>query len=137
MESITLEDLKEIVEVRTIKALKESIEHWERMSKYKDIDHTETPNSDDCALCDLFLNSGLRLVLNQLYHRKECINCPVYAKTGHAGCRATPYEAVTEYWESFTCNKQDFDAKIWKKLCDDEIKFLKDLLPKGAKSNGS
>ena len=130
------------MEVRTLEALKKSIAHWKRMSKFKKSASfdKESPSSEDCALCTIFARWPTKTSIYSLSHL--CDGCPVYVKTGYRDCGNTPYQAAVRYQTAYKYRPldygvPDFDAEKWKKLCNDEIKFLKSLLPKGAKSNGS
>lgn len=101
---------KAAVTARTLKALKESIAHWDRHAN-----GTAAPNegirSSDCSLCSLFVFNF-------------CKGCPVAIKTQKTLCRGTPWrEAAEEYYKG-----ENFKVKA-KEMAD----FLRGLLPKGKK----
>jgi hypothetical protein len=98
---------------RTLKALKDSIRHWEENVAATDMDGIST-DAEDCALCREF-NTGIR-------HGKECRGCPVYKKTGNRFCSETPYSRVhtAKEKENF---QEAHDASV------NMLSFLKGLLP--------
>ena len=83
-------------------ALKESIEHWERLKTGEDTN----VGSDSCALCNYTRGDGLTV---------NCDKCPIMRKTGHDSCDGTPYNDY--YFNRTTENAQRM------------IDFLKSLLP--------
>ena len=74
------------VSSRAFRALKKSVEHWERLVAANTVDEfmDEGICASKCALC-------------KLYFHNDCKNCPVYQITGGYRCKYTPYEAV--YYE--------------------------------------
>lgn len=93
---------------KTLKALNESIRHWERMRKNP---HGEDrPHGEDCALCDLFFH-------------KACSACPVRIATGQLYCYGTPYYQASAAW-------RDRLMITFKEYAGQEIDFLKSLRPK-------
>jgi len=92
---------------RTLTALRKSITHWEENSKATDF-QSITIGQDACALCQEF-NNGLF----------PCSGCPVKEKTGHSGCKGTPYDKVAS---SITFSGS-------KEFALEEVAFLKSLLP--------
>jgi len=60
-------------------ALKESIDFWELVSEGK----AESRGRSTCALCTLY-NRVIR-------GETSCEGCPIFRKTGEAGCEGTPY----------------------------------------------
>jgi len=105
---------------KTLKAIKDSIKHWERIAAFKE---GEIPNSYQCALCQAF---------------PTCIDCPVAIKTGQDLCEGTPYDDALISFED--CDDINYDdtlkpkeiEKRKKRLAKDankQIKFLKSLLP--------
>ena len=102
----------------TLKALKESIEHWKRMAT-----GTRNPDervgSDDCALCGEFFN-------------RSCAGCPVATAMGKPLCIGTPYEAAHELFSI----KEDGDYRDnshspeFKATALKELEFLESLLSK-------
>lgn len=101
------------MDLRTLDALKKSIAHWERL---RDGSPNDRPTCSQCALCKLFIKDG-------------CIECPVFHKTGNKGCSGTPY---WEAWRSYN-HLMNMDgtriAKSWMTLAQEEVDFLKSLLP--------
>jgi len=102
---------------KTLKAIKKSIEKWEKIVSEKGRDEGD----DNCALCGLFL-------------KDECIDCPVYAKTKRKGCRGTPYEDWIDHQGNhfYYANEHYYVVKCpeCKELAQKELEFLKSLLPK-------
>lgn len=97
---------------KTLRALKASVAHWERMR-----DHPiclETPSSRDCPLCQLFVK-----------RTGECDGCPISNTTGQPLCGGTPYPSAHSAWLSAR-----FEPAEWKRAANREIRFLKKLLPK-------
>jgi hypothetical protein len=96
---------------RTLEALKGSIAKWEAIVAGKGEDNGPV----NCPLCHLFHSS----------YRKdggeECSGCPVYLKTGETGCSNTPYDRFAME-----------DGGDYKQLAEDELEFLRSLLPEGA-----
>lgn len=107
----------------TLKALKDSIAHWERMFLFTDKEEFkyERVGGSFCALCSI--------------HR-QCQNCPVKIRTKRSACRKTPYTNAHDAYSNvfWTPEKSPMRTKfIWNKwrVCAlREINFLKSLLPK-------
>ena len=101
----------------TLDALKESIEHWERI--YTNTRHEgEHCGAHDCALCKLFNNN----YFEHLDQGKSCCEgCPVEAYTGVPFCDNTPYH----YLRAFKLYSKEF-----MQVAKEEYEFLKSLLPK-------
>ena len=101
----------------TLKALKQSIAHWERLRDGKQ-QVNENCEGNSCALCKRFASSIVPCTLGT---KKE--KCPVYKKTGLPHCLKTPYRVarVAFYYSGFEL----FEA------ADKEVKFLKSLVPFG------
>jgi hypothetical protein len=115
----------------TLKALDDSIKHWEENVKAR------TPSDADvwssgCALCTIF------------YAKKdECDGCPVKAVSGEDNCRNTPWDyarnALTGWrnvralHESNIATQKDVaDAKRrWVEAATAELNFLKAIRPIG------
>lgn len=100
-----------------LKALKQSIAHWTRLSTGKPR-KGETPTWVYCSLCKLYLND------------KKCIGCPVQFQTKKISCDGTPYQEAFYTWKKFGIDSFEF-----KKAAEKELGFLKSLLPKIIKSN--
>lgn len=72
----------------TIRAIEKSIRHWERMrdnKRIKMVDEDgykclESPYSENCQLCRLFINRG-----------HGCEGCPIMDYTGFPDCNDSPY----------------------------------------------
>lgn len=92
-----------------------SIEHWERMRDNRDCG--EQPFTDDCPLCQRYFNSGPDF----------CHNCPIFRLTGMTSCKGTPYSKARAAWE--------FHPAEWPARAQDEINFLKLLLPVNKDTN--
>ena len=106
---------------KTLKALKGSIEKWEKIVNETGKDSGWT----NCPLCDLFL------------HSEDCRHCPIFEKTNQSYCKNTPYTT----WEAHQEKKHDeefppyiIQCPTCKKLAQKEVDFLKSLLPKREKS---
>jgi len=104
----------------TLEALKKSIEKWEKivMEKGKDLGFL------NCALCKLFVED-------------ECVDCPVYIKTGRRSCRGTPYEnwahhQANNHFDEFS-EAYTVECPKCKELAQKELEFLKSLLPETQK----
>jgi hypothetical protein len=95
----------------TLKALKQSIAHWKRLSTGKRREG-ETVGAAHCALCDLFLNDG-------------CSKCPVAQKVQRSGCSLTPYNDACD-----AHNAHGIDSPEFKSAAKVELEFLQSLLPK-------
>ena len=112
------ENMSNIMDEPTLNALKESIEHWQRLVDIQN-NPNERPRSTDCALCKMFLTTHCGM--------GDCTGCPVMMKTGEHFCQSTPYrQAHSMYIERLngTATTEDFvkAAKL-------ELEFLKSLLP--------
>jgi hypothetical protein len=103
----------------TLKALRASIEKWERNTEAQTLEDINTKPSS-CALCNMFAPC-------HDYHT-WCDGCPVYLRTGKQNCKSTPYFAVKKARDS-----DNFEAAIL--ACKDEVEFLKSLLPKEDEKN--
>ena len=103
------------MDVKTLEALKGSIEKWERIVAGTGVDQGVA----NCPLCKLF-------------HNKNCRGCPIYEKVKISGCDGTPYEDWIFHYESKHGEKED--VKVYcptcKELAQRELDLLKSLLPK-------
>jgi len=95
----------------TLKALLQSIEHWERLASGKRL-NDEVVNRVWCALCTEFWDGG------------DCAMCPVREKTGKATCSNTPYG---DAW--YAAKIDGLDSTKFKEAAQKELDFLKSLLP--------
>jgi hypothetical protein len=98
---------------KTLKALRGSIAKWEAIVASEGSDH----GIDNCPLCQMF-----RIVIGfkTISFKTNCDGCPVKARTGHDGCRGTPYDE----WDSGVADTPELVA-----LAQAELDFLKSLLP--------
>lgn len=86
-------------------ALEASIRHWERVV----FDPLGEPiGSGYCKLCCLY-NNGMD---------DDCYECPVFAHTGRAYCKGTPY---IKY---INIELRDSNIEQLRKLANDELQFL-------------
>ena len=100
---------------KTLKALKDSIAHWDRMANGVSR-ISEEPSSRHCALCVLFINNP------------ECAGCPV-AKAAHIShCGNTPYFEAEHWFSQHGKRHPKFKA-----VALGELAFLRSLLPKRKK----
>jgi hypothetical protein len=103
----------------TIRALRESIQHW-RENERAAMPGDASAQSDDCALC-------------QKFKADYCLGCPVEGYTGKKYCGLTPYEdasiALHAWWKA--PSKQTRDA--FHAAARAEREFLESLLPEGEK----
>ncbi len=109
----------------TKQALKDSIEHWERMMR--DPDCGDRLYRDECALCNLFWNPA-----------EACPRCPIGAHTGLGQCMGTPYGQARDALGVYLCAKTYGEANLaplrraWRESAQEEIDFLRSLLePQG------
>lgn len=105
----------------TLQALKESIQKWEGIINYNNIDD----GCDDCPLCVLFLKDETE---DEAEHH-ECIKCPVAELVDAEGCSNTPYEEWSNYFYYKKIKIKKVINAETKKLAQDELDFLKSLLP--------
>jgi hypothetical protein len=112
----------------TLKALKQSIAHWERMAAGK-ASLGENPVAEHCALCQRF---GF-WVDCQLPHDGE--RCPVAVKAVAADCNNTPYMKVHNLLPNRPLLMRNSDYEYlkntpkFKEAAQEEVEFLKSLLP--------
>jgi hypothetical protein len=106
------------MKTKTLKALKESIKHWDRMATGK-ARLGEEPDSDHCALCSLFNRD------NMDEDKNVCRGCPIYESTGRCWCAGTGYSSAWVAWDVYGIKSQEFRSKA-----AEFLKYLKSLLPK-------
>lgn len=96
---------------KTLKALKGSIAHWERLSSGT-AKSGEDVTSKSCPLCKLFLREN------------SCEGCPVAKATKKWYCVGSPWERVraVELGRGLRCDE-------FKEAAKKELQFLKSLLP--------
>lgn len=102
---------------KTLRELKNSIDHWERFSTGNS-DEGEQIYSEDCPLCYVFLN------YKSLF---PCKKCPIYIKTKRKFCRGTPWHNIRNIYEKVNYNK---NSPKFKHSASKMVNFLKSLLPK-------
>lgn len=105
---------------RTLKALKDSIRHWEEIASGEGVER----GTSNCALCKLFFADG-------------CNGCPVRERSGQLCCCGTPYfdwcdvfegQPRAGYRETKDAGRRAFN-KTLRKAAQAELDFLKSLLP--------
>lgn len=102
---------------KTLKALKASIDKWQRNVKAEAPDMVFT-GSDDCPLCKLFWSGEAD---------QSCIGCPVMGRTGKLYCEKTPHDKAWMAHRNWLMGEGSKDA--FRKTARAEVKFLKSLLP--------
>lgn len=100
-----------------IKVLKESIEHWKRLT-FNQVGEFEVPNAASCPCCQRYMT------INNI-----CGNCPITQDTHKTFCTGTPYpKAALAYDARDTeVNKQEI---AFIKLGVKELHYLYQLLAK-------
>jgi hypothetical protein len=106
-----------IMDFETLKALKESIKHWQENVKLaKEGEKIIRTGPGVCSLCIKFNISGSR-----------CEGCPIRKKTKKLYCGGTPYyEVIRHKFDSA-------EKQLLIKSCRKEVAFLRSLLPKSRK----
>lgn len=113
----------------TLKALQESIKHWEEICKAENVDQVNI-QANDCPLCHKFLDAS--------YSADEtgCRGCPVKEETDYPSCEFSPWEDVSRAKLDWVVavNTRDFKyiEKYKEKFIEAakiELEFLKSLLP--------
>ena len=102
------------------KALRESIEHWERLVEACEVEdkaklREEGWGWNNCALCGEYYDSN-------------CFGCPVMEHTALVGCEGTPYEEACFLFNSMT--KTGWTSPPWEDLvaaAQEELNFLKSM----------
>ena len=103
---------------KALKALKESIAHWQRLA---DGVKGEQIGPGFCALCGLFNTDT-----SGAFPDPNCSGCPVYEHTGRKYCGVTPYYAAELFAEFDGTDHSNFiEAAL------EERDFLISLLPEG------
>lgn len=107
---------------KTLKALKGSIQHWNRLATGKR-KKREGLGCSHCDLCKLYI-----------YNQKDsptggdmCVGCPVYEETGLKSCFGSPYHRASLILRDVG---YDMDHELFKEAAREELEFLKSLLPK-------
>ena len=96
-------------------ALRESIEHWERMAA-GDARPGETPYAQSCALCILFMHGRSQ--------PERCLGCPVCVKTGLRFCHGSPWREASKNWPV----SMDGPTIGFHAAAEVEVEFLKGIL---------
>lgn len=109
----------------TLKALRDSIEHWRRMEDGKQ-EPLEEPTSKSCALCEMFYHAEPPLC--------PCNGCPVSEMTGELYCKATPYYLAWDAWRflknpDLTASQRRLNTKEFRRRAKPMREFLETLLP--------
>jgi hypothetical protein len=110
----------------TLKALRESIAHWERMQAKWDCG--EEPYGDDCALCRRFYEYDAP-------DGDTCTGCPVMVRTGEHGCEGSPWYAARVAWsnlKNYGENPKGERLQHWQAMAQKQIEFLRSLLPEAS-----
>lgn len=97
-----------MMNIKTTQALRDSIEHWRRLSTGM-ANPNEKIFTGDCALCALFYD-------------QYCVGCPVFEKTGWEECFATPWRNAARAYEKYGKNSSQFQ-----KAAKKQLKFLLSL----------
>lgn len=106
------------MDAKTLNALTQSIEKWER-NAVAIYPREYTTRARDCALCDLFAGY-------------ECRGCPVSKLTEEDCCRETPYATASKAkyaWLDAPGDTALRDAAH--AAARAEVEFLRSLLPEG------
>jgi len=95
-----------------LKALRGSIKHWKDNVENAKAGIFPGLSRNACALCNRF-------------YEEDCVLCPIYLKTKKRYCKRTPFWKVSEL-----CDVEDEVNPAILEACQEELKFLKSLLPK-------
>lgn len=99
---------------KTLTALKQSIEKWERNAIAETPDDY-TKGVSSCPLC-------------QLFWERDCVGCPVMDRTGNEFCIGSPYdEEAHEDW--FSAPEDESLRNAAHAAARAEAAFLRSLLP--------
>ncbi len=121
----------------TIKALLETIEHWERLRDGKEESTGilfEAPGRSDCVLCQRFdyreySGRGYRFTCDRRNMAGKVVEiCPVRKKTGEPVCQGSPYQKAQDAWVEINDEGKRRTKKRIEAM-DQEVRFLVDLLP--------
>ena len=94
-----------------MKALEDSIKHWERLASGKRRPG-ERHMCSSCALCKKFLSP------------LDCGNCPVKKRTGEDGCKGSPWD---ECDRAHAATLGDYNSPQFKTAAKKMLKFLRSL----------
>jgi hypothetical protein len=112
-------------DIKTLKALLESIDHWDRLAAGKP-NPREKVGWEDCALCALFLNPPCPTDV------ERCTGCPVRNRTGRKYCHGSPYDAAEQIAIPDISNQgapQILNTVEFIEAAKLELEFLRSLLP--------
>ncbi len=98
----------------TLAALRGSIQKWEAIVAGTGDDFAQ----DNCPLCQMFYVG---------HEACPCRGCPVYARTGRAGCAGSPYDAYALI-TSLDLDDDEF-TEASTAAARVELEFLRSLLP--------
>lgn len=93
--------------IRDIGLLEQCIDHWNNNIQLAKNKQAPDISSRSCALCEMYL-------------KHSCQACPIRMKTGLPTCHGTPYVKI-----KFLVYV--YPGKTTEALCQEEVKFLKDL----------
>lgn len=99
---------------RALKALGGSIKKWKAIADGTGLDF----GNENCPLCHEFYDGANTFVDN-------CLDCPIFKKTGQPYCRGTPYSNFCKCVDA----DQYAETKEQKKAARAMLDFLIDLLP--------
>jgi hypothetical protein len=83
------------------------------------------PGRKSCPLCDVYNNDASDITSD------NCRGCPVKACTGFKYCTATPFPKASQAWQEWIKNPGFTTTVDYLTACEEEVGFLKSLLPKG------
>ena len=101
------------MDAKTLTALKGSIAKWEAIVAGTGEDR----GTENCPLCAVFFGPGC------------CEGCPVERSTGQYGCLGSPYEDFVDDFSTPINDLPEADRPEATCLAQDELDFLRSLLP--------
>ena len=107
------------MEPKTLKALKASIEKWEKNVRARG-PGSVLLGTEHCPLCQVFYNIN-----------GNCYGCPIERKVKNELCDDTPYGKAAGAWSQWDFNRDVTSRKAWQAAAQAEVDFLKSLLPEG------
>jgi hypothetical protein len=112
----------------TIEALKASIKQWEKNVYFAARISLDTNDIKVCSKSSPLCVKFLRI--------NGCEKCPVYLKTNRHYCLRTPYSDVRDILDVLNQTPKELSKNLQEELvlaCEQELNFLKSLLPKEEK----
>ena len=108
---------------KTLKALRESIKHWEENLEAAKARWFEGVliGWSHCALCKLHNSRDS--------NKPDCEGCPVREESGYIHCVNTPYEEVESAMGLRGLYKRNRKPEKVVAACEKELEFLRSLLP--------